>query len=363
MTTPQDIIPGSPTGLQAVADEVLIAALGAARSAQLITELSSSTVGWQGQASQGFRDSLAASGARLGQLDAQVGHFVTTVYAYAEGLKEAQNIVLRCIEIADAFRTPWTEVERAAFDPAVLDKLPAGSGTEAELQNRAQLVTEFQQTVVKARLKAMQANVDFVDAMRVPLSEIQHRYQTSDDCEQKAPFKANFFEDRIPNLNGYRPGTEQAMLLDLSSDERAQYMLISNQAWEECRKRFPGQGELDGHADAFRHAYWNALMARNFGPEWTEKYATAHEMVADTSVAAQKSESMDLHNNEVGRTIAAEMAGKPLDDVADAIEFAVRSGRTVVVGQDGNLSYSDQVAPGGTIQAEKRGTTPSYDLP
>ncbi|WP_436788990.1 DUF6973 domain-containing protein [Yinghuangia sp. YIM S10712] len=363
MAAPQDVIPGDPVGLQTVADQVLIAALGAARSAQLLTEVGSSTTGWQGQAAQGFRESLAASGARLGQLDTQVGHFVTTVYAYAEGLREAQNIVLRCLEIADAFGVPWTEVERAAFEPTVLDKLPAGAGTEAELHTRAGLVAEFQDTVVKARLRAMRANVDFVDAMRVPLSEIQHRYQVSDDCVQKAPFEANFVEDRVPQLNGYRPGNEQAMILDLSSEERAKYMLISNQAWEECRKRFPGQGELDGYADAFWHSYWNALLARNFGQEWTEKYTTAHEMVVDKSAADQKSESMDLHNNEVGRTVAAEMAGKPLDEVANAIEFAVRSGRTVVVGQDGNLYYSDQVAADGTIRADREGKTPSYDLP
>lgn len=33
----------------------------------------------------------------------------------------------------------------------------------------------------------------------------------------------------------------------------------------------------DGHRDAFRHAYWNSLLVRNFGKEWTNQFTTAHE--------------------------------------------------------------------------------------
>ncbi|MEV0105287.1 hypothetical protein AB0H42_02970 [Nocardia sp. NPDC050799] len=33
----------------------------------------------------------------------------------------------------------------------------------------------------------------------------------------------------------------------------------------------------DGHGDAFRHIYWNARMTQEFGEDWTQTYATAHE--------------------------------------------------------------------------------------
>ncbi|MFC9993504.1 DUF6973 domain-containing protein [Nocardia sp. NPDC127526] len=56
----------------------------------------------------------------------------------------------------------------------------------------------------------------------------------------------------------------------------------------------------DGHADAARHAYWNARMTQEFGAEWAEQYASAHEMVGGNG---PQREAMDLKNNEVGRQI------------------------------------------------------------
>ncbi|MEQ9504120.1 MAG: hypothetical protein RIT81_45115 [Deltaproteobacteria bacterium] len=56
-----------------------------------------------------------------------------------------------------------------------------------------------------------------------------------------------------------------------------------------------------GPGDAFRHTYWNAIMTRRVGPEIAEKFATAHETGSGNPPAHQ---TMDLHNNAVGRRIA-----------------------------------------------------------
>ena len=62
-------------------------------------------------------------------------------------------------------------------------------------------------------------------------------------------------------------------------------------------------GEIDGHTDAFRHAYWNALLTQRFDEGWTSDFTTAHEQRHNNLPHA---EAMDLYNNEVGRRIAQE---------------------------------------------------------
>lgn len=51
---------------------------------------------------------------------------------------------------------------------------------------------------------------------------------------------------------------------------------------------------------------------------------------------------MDLHNNEVGRRIAAENPDASREELRNLVEQAVRDGEMVVVGTDGRLDHSDQ---------------------
>lgn len=111
---------------------------------------------------------------------------------------------------------------------------------------------------------------------------------------------------------------------------------------------FDGAGLTDGHSDAFRHAYWNAMLTNRFGPEWTEQYTTAHERGGTNAASA---EAMDLHNNEVGRRIAAEHPGAGPDELAGLVEQAVRDGAMVVVTPDGQLVRSNETAIGDTGSA------------
>jgi hypothetical protein len=57
----------------------------------------------------------------------------------------------------------------------------------------------------------------------------------------------------------------------------------------------------DGKADAFRHAYWNALMTRRTSAAFAAQFAGAHEVGSGNTAAAT---AMDLHNNAVGRALA-----------------------------------------------------------
>jgi hypothetical protein len=117
----------------------------------------------------------------------------------------------------------------------------------------------------------------------------------------------------------------------------------------------------DGHRDAFRHAYWNALLTSEFGEEWTENYATAHEGLPGNPSTR---EAMDLYNNEVGRNIAIENPDADDEELADLVKEAVENGEMLVVNEDGELIQSNEVElwhHGITPQTENDGVIKTPD--
>jgi len=99
----------------------------------------------------------------------------------------------------------------------------------------------------------------------------------------------------------------------------------------------------DGHNDAFRHAFWNAMLTQEYGEPWTREFTTAHEARPHNEKVR---EAMDLYNNEVGRGIGQANPRASRTELAQLVQNAVREGRMVVVGQDGHLAWSDQVPLG-----------------
>ncbi|MFE0752230.1 DUF6973 domain-containing protein [Gordonia sp. NPDC058843] len=101
----------------------------------------------------------------------------------------------------------------------------------------------------------------------------------------------------------------------------------------------------DGHGDAFRHAYWNALMTERFGSDWTEKFSTAHEGLGGNPAHR---ESMDLYNNELGRQIATEHENATPEELAVLVDRAVTDGRTLVLDEKGQIAWSNKIEKHGT---------------
>ncbi|SDU33247.1 DUF6973 domain-containing protein [Gordonia westfalica] len=110
----------------------------------------------------------------------------------------------------------------------------------------------------------------------------------------------------------------------------------------------------DGHGDAFRHTFWNALMTKEFGAEWTERFATAHEGLGGNLPSR---EAMDLYNNEVGRRIATAHPDASPRELADLVDKAVRDGETLVINSDNQIAWSDQV------REHHTGKPPLTDIP
>ena len=146
--------------------------------------------------------------------------------------------------------------------------------------------------------------------------------------------------------------TEAGMLDGLGPFGLQSFNNNKNKAVEETSARYgdangkdphPGQAAFnDDHADAFRHAYLNALTARDQGQAWATDYWTAHERVPGNDPAR---EAMDLHNNEVGRRIAAENPGASDEELADLVEKAVANGEMVVIDKNGDLVPSNAITP------------------
>jgi hypothetical protein len=92
-------------------------------------------------------------------------------------------------------------------------------------------------------------------------------------------------------------------------------------ARREAGRRYPGHsgGGQNQEGDAFRHAYWNAIMTRLLGPERAGEYANAVEIQGSNKAGERQ---MDLYNNREGRALATQPG--PL---ADTIKKAITDGR------------------------------------
>lgn len=173
---------------------------------------------------------------------------------------------------------------------------------------------------------------------RVRLDQILEDYQVDPDPDGLV----NFFGKTITK-------SEAELLDDIGLLGIKDMYDIQNKAFETAEERFEGQDSNDSHQDAFRHAYWNALMTQRFGEEWAEQYGTAHERLPGNPADR---EAMDLYNNEVGRKIAVDNPDADPKKLADLVEQAVKGGRMVVIDENGELAYSDDVAEGKTGRAD-----------
>ena len=92
------------------------------------------------------------------------------------------------------------------------------------------------------------------------------------------------------------------------------------------QKKFPNIHGRNNKANAFRHAFWNLLIAKKCAMfsgnitsilSWTKKITDWHEEFAPNDALAK---AMDLHNNQVGREMYVQFANTTVDEMADTIE-------------------------------------------
>jgi WXG100 family type VII secretion target len=71
--------------------------------------------------------------------------------------------------------------------------------------------------------------------------------------------------------------TEKRMMDEIGLFGDKKLYDIQKESYEMAEKFAGTNGQEDGLGDAYRHAYWNALMTREFGPDWAKRYSDAHE--------------------------------------------------------------------------------------
>ncbi|MFS8097279.1 type IV secretion protein Rhs [Lentzea alba] len=104
-------------------------------------------------------------------------------------------------------------------------------------------------------------------------------------------------------------------------------------AKEEAVKRYPNEFEVGGRQDAFRHAYWNMMIAHEYGEKFAFELTTAHER---NKVAKDVQEAMDLYNNEQGRLAAQKFKNDPLffESGPFYIQYLVDTGQLLAATSD-----------------------------
>lgn len=182
---------------------------------------------------------------------------------------------------------------------------------------------------------------------RPSLDEVLNRHQMSEDS----------MVDWNPKLGGLLPvpvgshrltATEGRMLDHLTVHRGVlglqEFRGIQEQALSVARTRV-GDGIVDGHGDAFRHAFWSARLTQAFGAEWARAFTSAHEANPGNTAGA---EAMDLHNNSVGIRIAQAHPDANEAELARLVEAALNDGDMVVIDRAGHLAWSDEIARGST---------------
>lgn len=177
---------------------------------------------------------------------------------------------------------------------------------------------------------------------RPDLGQIERDYQVETDKMIK--WEPNYVGWFVKSTKMTK--TEGEMLDNLQSKEGLigvdEFKKIGKEAFSTSEKRFDTESAEDGHQDAFRHAYWNARMTKEYGEKFAKDFATAHEGTSNKS----DREAMDLYNNEVGRRIATENPHASNKELADLVQAAVGNGEMIVIDRQGNLAWSDQVPVG-----------------
>jgi len=117
---------------------------------------------------------------------------------------------------------------------------------------------------------------------------------------------------------------------------------IQQEALNEAAGLFPGMLLWNDRGDAFRHAYWNAQMTKEFGKEFALAFSKAHE--TGFSLSPNREEVfMDLYNNSVGIDIAISFPNASNVQLQALVMAALNEGRLYV--WNGTNIYLSNLVP------------------
>jgi hypothetical protein len=143
----------------------------------------------------------------------------------------------------------------------------------------------------------------------------------------------------VPSLNNDELYTIGTYLLDVKTPaDLTQANNVMNAASislkvNECKTkaeeetiRLFGEDQDNTEGNAFKHAYWSALMVKYINYENAEKFGTAHETGNEGNTNIQM--DMDLHNNQVGLNIGNGFSSQSDEIISLKVLNSVKSGNT-----------------------------------
>ena len=283
-----------------------------------------------------------------GDLD-EIAELLTTVTdgefeLLLEQLSDRQlDVLLHNVHSSGFWSNDWNDAERDAFYQTI---------SRLETEAKAALLARLDPAT--SHYLAVAERLGVGGPPKPTTAEILATYQVAEDPNGIVEWRPFFF------AGAYELPSQEAELLDkLGTLDKRRFRDIRDAAFEESAARYQpttrllptpeGPVEVTAnfdHTDAYRHAYWSALLAKGFGVEWARAYTRAHESLPG-NIADM--EAMDLYNNEIGIRIAAQNPDASDAELADLIDEAVQTGEVVViVGNGGQLAFSDEVATGST---------------
>ncbi|WP_054811277.1 DUF6973 domain-containing protein [Nocardia arizonensis] len=201
------------------------------------------------------------------------------------------------------------------------------------------------------------------------LDEILKNYQTdvSSTAAELWPtgLELELIRLKYPDVNPSMLTPEEmsamkTLLLTQGPEAVGEHFKLSSEAMAAAESTFPAS-TADGQGDAFRHAYWNALMTQQFGEDWTKEYGTAHEKSAGN---VPQREAMDLYNNERGRQIALANPNASPAELQQIIKSEIDKGTLVVLEtKDANGAEHSPKLAFSNIPEGNTGLAPGVGIP
>lgn len=207
---------------------------------------------------------------------------------------------------------------------------------ESNVNNQSvQISQQDYDSIIKAEGHLLEYN-DFLDI----LSEAQNNNKelTADYAKEMIVQKINeknteIYSARSYNVFGQSLNSTELAIMTLYPGEAVVAYADAATASNTASSLYEADTLYLGNGDAFRHTYWNALMANDIGESKAAAFATAHE--AETPDGVDR--TMDLNNNDVGRRLARYYSRSELK--SQVISYCDNGWLNRVV--DGSLTVTD----------------------
>ena len=101
------------------------------------------------------------------------------------------------------------------------------------------------------------------------------------------------------------------------------------QTFQISQREFPNIHGGHNKANAFRHAFWNLLIAKKCARfsknresviNWAKKITDWHE---EFSPNEKMAEAMDYHNNKIGRNVYCEIGDKKINEIVEIMKLSL----------------------------------------